>query len=955
MENKKGFIKITKKLLSLIIAILLIIGSVLGTQVPVFAINERMNPENSDVSSEELSADSNKTTKEEESTAIPNKTTEEESSSPDSEKILEEKKNTTNTNSNEMTEEETSTDSNESGEEKQPIVITPYESDQSKAESGEYDMGLVLTQNPKVTPGLDISYTSGEKDDPWKGGDIHLEWSNSLKLELDWGLMLNPINIFNGKTFKYISQIFSNGFGFRADIILPEGITAQDTIEGTFANGRKPKLLIAGSPIEAERSSFSVDPNNEQILILTFKKENSGGLIEAVINAFFNIVISIIGGELAVGFQSDIDINAAVAKGLVSDYSTEKVLTKGKLPPANDKKLDFKVYFYDSKDINNNYDILPGHENKNLSESSLATWNSYISPIDRESTYNIQDDVKSNVTMDGFPEVKDESNSQLFGLKGSINNRRLDLEFEKDGAFSSMDSTRFNRVVNYFDRNDVTEESVLIHTPTKVPLLEGADSTIVYSGKQVDMYGETQLSPVPLIVNNGKYVPIKIAIDDKENYKEIDRNSELPIILSWLGEMNDKGTFKISMSIKDKKKKNSFWGGTEDRNVTVDVLKDNLPTLDNDPKKQTHIYQLKLPSVNDILKQAGEAAIDDSLNPDGVQVIFHISMIDEYGESSNILDYGLLAILSKKDTNVFVERKVTNERTNESNNNTNTIIKAKVGDKIKHEYTFKNTSEFNTFYNPIFKAYLPGTTSQVQYVEGSAKFSLPDGVIQEMNQVPLHSLTDIYMYANSYTHVFLPGETIKAVYEYTLTNSTSGESIELPAERLEASSEVGGFTNKTIGIMEPVTIKVETVPEELTFIHTPEDIDFGVNKIPKKDEQIERLDIMQNILISDTLIDSNWSLTLKQTEDFINKDGDSLPGTLIFNPKQKELGKEFDINRNEKTIYKNSKKNYGQVFDEDLEFDKEHGIKLKVYGGGKYSRNSSYTTTLTWTLTRGPQ
>lgn len=385
------------------------------------------------------------------------------------------------------------------------------------------------------------------------------------------------------------------------------------------------------------------------------------------------------------------------------------------------------------------------------------------------------------------------------------------------------------------------------------------------------------------------------------------------------------------------------------------MLKDKLSTVDNDPKKQKHNYQLTLPSVNDILTQAGETAIDDSLNPDGVQVVFHISMIDEYGVTSNVLDYGLLAILAKDDTNVLVERKVTNERTNESTSDTNTIVKAKVGDKIKNEYTFKNTSKFNTFYNPLFKASLPGTTSQVQYVEGSAKFYLPDGTTAEMNQVPLHSLTDIYMYTNSVTPVFLPGETIKAVYEYTLSNTTSGQSIELPIERLEASSQVAGFTNRTIGVVKPVTIKVDAVPEELKFINAPEDIDFGENQIPKKDEQIKRLDIMQNILISDTLIDSNWSLTLKQSDEFVDEEGDKLPGSLIFNPKQKELEQEVAINSNEKTIYKNSKRNYGQVSDENLEFDKEHGIKLKVYAGGKYNSNSSYTTTLTWTLTRGPQ
>ncbi|EUJ30955.1 cell wall anchor domain-containing protein [Listeria floridensis FSL S10-1187] len=171
-------------------------------------------------------------------------------------------------------------------------------------------------------------------------------------------------------------------------------------------------------------------------------------------------------------------------KGNTDDTSKNKELTSGKLSPAKNGDFKIKAHFIDRSGLIAGSEgkknlskaiIEPGKEHINPYDSQhIASWDSYISPWDTEREYNV-----NSYDTPEIPGV----GTVLPGE--SIFDR--DLTIKPGDNFNDFSDKRFNRVINYFDKTDVTnghigdiDEVKVNHSPNRVP--ENATTPVKYTG-----------------------------------------------------------------------------------------------------------------------------------------------------------------------------------------------------------------------------------------------------------------------------------------------------------------------------------------------------------------------------------------------------------------------------------------------------------------------------------------
>ncbi|MBC1604761.1 immunoglobulin-like domain-containing protein [Paenilisteria rocourtiae] len=192
-------------------------------------------------------------------------------------------------------------------------------------------------------------------------------------------------------------------------------------------------------------------------------------------------------------------------EGNTDDLSTGKEITSGKLAPAKNGAFKIKAHFIDrtaliagtegKKNLSKAI-IKPGMEYINPYDSAtIESWDSYLSLWDRDEKYNISSNNEPEI-----PGVY----STLPGA--SIFER--DLVVNKNDDFNNFDKNRFVRVINYFDKTDVTNGSVgnidrvdVSSLPTRVP--DNQETPVKYTGVVSYSNGETrELLPGIMNVTN---------------------------------------------------------------------------------------------------------------------------------------------------------------------------------------------------------------------------------------------------------------------------------------------------------------------------------------------------------------------------------------------------------------------------------------------------------------------
>ena len=344
--------------------------------------------------------------------------------------------------------------------------------------------GAGVVQNAQSTPVLKADYQSAAGADPWKGGNLNIDWTDYLDLRMGGGQLLNA--------GRY-------GFGFVAHVNLPERIQADDVLAAMdFSTA---KLTVKSAVFPLKRENFEkIGPHT---LRLTMRAHNGQDLTSGVMKVLQDIIGD--GFDLThvyVNFNIDVSIAKLTVDGQPDDPSPNQVLTKDHFVPQPDKRHVLSVDFYGADEIKEgaagalgwsptgylyaNLNADGSFMASNRATTEMKTWNSYVSPFDNQGIYN---------TFQDQAEVVDGSAANL---PGSVDQRSVNLKY-RDGIFATQPANRFDRLVNYFTKQNVTQGAHLSHTPVKTPGYNQPTS-IRYSGTDRD---GTALSPVDLQVTDG--------------------------------------------------------------------------------------------------------------------------------------------------------------------------------------------------------------------------------------------------------------------------------------------------------------------------------------------------------------------------------------------------------------------------------------------------------------------
>jgi hypothetical protein len=360
--------------------------------------------------------------------------------------------------------------------------------------------------------------------DPYQGGE--LVGHARVPLEGDIVQLDNTDNYGN-----HVRDFENGNYGSRVNVTLPKGVDAKalyQTIDWEKSNASLKSdffIKILNAPtffhlywgLTWDQSSVRFDPNkpNEFSIVLRginkdkvssteWNKYNPGDTYSALWWVSLAPLGNIEGwAEGSLYF----DINQYT--GNTDDLSKDKVLTKDRLMPTSDRTFEVNISALDRYSLIAGSDgtgagdiskalVKSGHEHDNtLTTNSVDTWSDYLSIWDKEGTYNTN-------TMEE-PEIPG-VNSALPGK--SIVDR--DLVTKPGEDFSKFAQDRFNRVINYFTKQDVTNGNVgdvyrtnISHTPSNVPV--GQTTAVKYTGSVTYLDGSTrQLMPNILNVTNSK-------------------------------------------------------------------------------------------------------------------------------------------------------------------------------------------------------------------------------------------------------------------------------------------------------------------------------------------------------------------------------------------------------------------------------------------------------------------
>ena len=359
----------------------------------------------------------------------------------------------------------------------------------------------------------------------FEGGEL----TGFIKVPAEGNVNNNSLLPING--IEHIDNFRKGNYGARVNLVFPKGVDARgmyNTVNWEKSNAAcsgdflltaigipTPIPLQWGLNWDRETVRFNASKPNEFSIMLRGIKMDQVSSAEwnkwnpVVTETALTTVGAIPGGGLLGNMNGTAEgkmiFDVSKYSGNLDDITKDKSLTKGKLVPSETRKLDMTVNVLDQDaliagtegagDIGKAL-VKPGHEYDNPQKhDQVKTWDSYLSIWDNEGTYNTN--------------IKEENEIKGVGtaLPG-ISPLNRDLVVKKGDDFNRFDDARFNRVINYFTKEDVTKGNVgqvdsvdISHFPTKVP--DNKKTAVTYSGTIRYINGDTRdLIPNVLNVTN---------------------------------------------------------------------------------------------------------------------------------------------------------------------------------------------------------------------------------------------------------------------------------------------------------------------------------------------------------------------------------------------------------------------------------------------------------------------
>ncbi|MDT1957211.1 hypothetical protein MX629_02095 [Carnobacterium divergens] len=350
------------------------------------------------------------------------------------------------------------------------------------------------------------------------------------KLNIPISGRLNGSNILIPNGPEFIEDYENGNIGVRVNFKLPEGTEAKNIVK--IINWEKsnqttkgvlnirwlgiplPIKCQVGTKWDKDSIQYSANkPNEFSMALRSIKKSEVSTAEWNKYNPLETYAALTAAGILHSGtgegeMEGALSLDFSKYEGNSDDISADKVITSNKLSPAKDGKFNITAHVIDRSGLISGLEgkknlskaeIKPGMSYSNPIDSNpINSWDSYLSIWDNESKYNINKLEE--------PEMPG-ANTTLAGE--SIFNR--DLVVTKGDDFNTFASNRFDRVINYYTKENVTDGSVgtidsvkITHGPSKVQ--DNVKTAVKYTGTVTYVNGDTrQLIPNILnVTNNSK-------------------------------------------------------------------------------------------------------------------------------------------------------------------------------------------------------------------------------------------------------------------------------------------------------------------------------------------------------------------------------------------------------------------------------------------------------------------
>ncbi|MHC5280856.1 immunoglobulin-like domain-containing protein [Listeria kieliensis] len=384
---------------------------------------------------------------------------------------------------------------------------------------------MLRKRNTSTNLKTELTYKAAPNaESAYDGGTINL----TARAPLQGNVYNRSILPTNG--IEHIKNFQNGNFGARVNLVFPKGVDAKSMIDTVDWEASEKSLKdtfwikAIGIPtpvkllwgMKYERQSIQIDPqrpNEFSIMVRGIKKsevsdaewDKYNPLVTESALAFVGAipgggVLGNMDGWAEISFKFDM----SKYRGNTDDITKDRQLTAKRLFPDNDRNAKVTVNVLDQNslmagaegegDIGKS-EVKPGHEHDNPQVSNgVSTWDSYLSIWDNEQVYNTNQSEEDLVI------------GEKNALPGAtIFNR--DLAVKKGENFNDFKPNRFNRVINYFTKENVTtghtgtiNDVVVSHTPSKVT---DGTTKVKYTGHVTYTNGDTrQLIPNTLNVTN---------------------------------------------------------------------------------------------------------------------------------------------------------------------------------------------------------------------------------------------------------------------------------------------------------------------------------------------------------------------------------------------------------------------------------------------------------------------
>lgn len=355
------------------------------------------------------------------------------------------------------------------------------------------DTGMIYT--PEKSP----------EGDPLKGGALDINQKFSVP----------------GTEVAY-NAFFNYQISFKITWTVPEGMTPQQFINALDMNNTS--IWLGNNKLIISRDSFKINAEGK----IEYEANSKSFDLFSIISYLWTLVFG--KGTAEIWSYLHLNVNK-LSENNPNDFSKNKIVTKGKLPPNKNNQLMSSVAFYNRKG-----------EHTRTNTLTLFTWRNYISPWNAAKANSEENGKNDDTQANGSNEVQGVSRV----LKGSdYKNRKVELPITE-----KINPSEYIRVVNLFTKQVVPNVPVTIDSPAiKDDIDKKGDTSFLNRSTTYCYRGNPLLSPVPinflqkshlkLVVNRGgsysekEEIPVKGMVETEGEavhyFYRVDQGEELPL------------------------------------------------------------------------------------------------------------------------------------------------------------------------------------------------------------------------------------------------------------------------------------------------------------------------------------------------------------------------------------------------------------------------------------------